>query len=51
MTSYYSLVYSHINQSIVIWGGASENNIKNVCVIANKNLRIIYVLNRMITIF
>ena len=41
MTLYYSLVYSHLNQSIVIWGGASENNIKHVRVAVNKILRII----------
>ena len=42
MTLYYSLVYSHINQSIVIWSGASENNIKNVRVVVKKILRIIF---------
>ena len=41
MTLYYSLVYSHINQSVVIWGGASEKNIKHVRVVVNKILLII----------
>ena len=27
--------------SIVIWGGASENNINSICVVVNKILRII----------
>ena len=40
LTLYYTLVYSHISQSIVIWGGASENNIKFICVAVNKILRI-----------
>ena len=33
---YYSLVYSHIYQSIVIWAGASENNIKSIRVVVNR---------------
>ena len=41
MALYYSLVSSHINKSIVIWGGASENNIKHVRVFVNKILLII----------
>ena len=41
MTLYYSLVYSHLNQSIVVWGGASENNIKHVRVVVKKIHRII----------
>ena len=35
------LVYSHINQSIVILGGASENNINPIRVVVNKILHII----------
>ena len=35
MTLYYSLVYSHINQSIVIWGGASE---KELCYFSLLNI-------------
>ena len=42
MTLNYSLVYSHINQSVVIRGGASESNIKHVRVVVNKILRIIF---------
>ena len=41
MTLYYSLVYSHINQSIDILGGPFEDNIKHVLVVVNKILRII----------
>ena len=40
MTLYYTLVYSHLNLPIVIWGGASENNIKHVRFVVNKILRI-----------
>ena len=39
LTLYYSLVYSHINLPIVIWGGAFENNIKPIRVVVNKILR------------
>ena len=51
LTLYYSLVYSDISQYIVICGGASENNIKPIHVVVDKIFRIIYMLNKMITIF
>ena len=41
-TLYYSFVYSHLNQSIVIWGGASENSIRPVRCVVNKILRIFF---------
>ena len=39
LTIYYSLVYSLVSQNIIIWGGVSEVNIKNVKTCLNKILR------------
>ena len=39
LTIYYSLVYSLLSQNIVIWGGVSEVNVKNIKICLNKILR------------
>ena len=41
LTIYYSLVYSVLSQSIVIWGGVSEANTRNIKITVNKILRAI----------
>ena len=41
LTIYYSLVYSVISQSVVIWGGAPEANVRNIKITINKILRAI----------
>ena len=39
VTIYYSLVYPVISQNIVIWGGITEANIRNIRIALNKILR------------
>jgi hypothetical protein len=41
VTLYYSLAYSKLIQSIIIWGGASNNVIRPLKVIINKIMRVI----------
>ena len=41
VTIYYSLVYSHVVQSVIIWGGASDTKINKVRVALNTILRVI----------
>ena len=38
---YYSLAYSHVVQSIIIWGGALNTKINKMRVALNKILRVI----------
>ena len=39
VTIYYSLVYPIISQNVVIWGGITEANIRNIKIVLNKILR------------
>ena len=41
VTIYYSIAYSHVVQSVIIWGGASNTKINKVRVALNKILRVI----------
>ena len=41
MSIYYSLAYSHLAQSLVLWGGGPESEVKPVRVIMNKIFRAI----------